>query len=153
LIKQFVLSIKGLLSESGRVTILQSPPELGERLSRILMEDRLVSDIVIDRLQEAENAFFKSSAVPQWSEKTIRNAWDEAGFKTEITVFEQSEERLLTERDIENWFNVETSRWGQFVSGLLSDGSFSKIKLALEQRAKHGPVLWKWKSLLSHHVL
>jgi len=137
---------KALLAKGGNTVLLCSPPRLGERLSRILLqecEQKELSSV----LEQAEDAFFKNSE-NLWEAQDFTSAFEEQGFNVSIQIIEQKEERLITERDISVWFNTEQSRWGSFMAKILTKEDFTAIENALRERAVKGPLLWKWKSII-----
>jgi putative ATPase len=159
----FARHARKLLAPRGDIVILQSPPRQGERLSRILTEECGAEPALAARLKEAEEAFF-SGDIPSpeggkgraksalnrwtWDGETLEGAFQAAGFRTRLTLLEQGEERLLTERDMNLWFDTERSSWGSFISKSLGEVDFREIRNLLFSRIKEGPVLWKWRSLL-----
>jgi putative ATPase len=165
----FAASAKRLLAPDGKVVILQSPPRMGERLSRILRtgngekgegkrekgaeakgiaanESCVLADLA-DTLAAAEEAFFMTPAYWTWDKETLEKAFCEQGFHIETKVIEREEERLLTMRDLENWFDAKGS-WGSFICQNIGDESFRSVRSFFEERITRGPVLWKWRSLL-----
>ncbi|MDR3167914.1 MAG: AAA family ATPase [Treponema sp.] len=161
--RAFAENARSLLVPGGDVIILQSPPRQGERLSRILAEECRAEPALAARLKEGEEAFF-SGAFPSpkrgkgytkaaanrwtWDGETLERAFQEAGFCTTLSLLEQQEERLLTERDMNPWFDTERSSWGGFISQYMGEGDFRAVQDLLFSRIKEGPVLWKWRSLL-----
>jgi putative ATPase len=162
----FAASAKRLLAPGGKVVILQSPPRMGERLSRILRTEvqgtgsreqgegsrerglaANVSDVLADALAAAEEAFFAAPARWTWDRETLEQAFKEQGFQIETKVIEREEERLLTVRDLENWFDAKGS-WGSFIRENIGAESFQAVRCFFEERITKGPMLWKWRSLL-----
>ncbi|GHV80794.1 ATPase AAA [Spirochaetia bacterium] len=150
----FAEAARRLLAEDGDIALLQSPPRMGERISRILCGDD-GAEVLIRRLAEAEEAFFAAADAAgsgagrwTWDAETLERSVTAAGFITTLTVLDQSEERLLTERDVSLWFNQERSSWGNFIQKALGEEDFFTLKDMLLRRAKQGPILWKWRSLL-----
>jgi putative ATPase len=145
-------AIKLLLTKNGSVTMLQSPPHFGERLSRILAAECCTDTRILEILQQAETDFFSSTnIIPVWDEQMLFNSWEAAGFKNKVKIIEQSDERFLTKADIDRWFDTEHSRWGKFIAGRIGKNDFQTIITLLINRIKQGPVIWKWKSLLTSH--
>jgi putative ATPase len=151
----FAEAARLLLSPGGDIVMLQSPPRLGERISRILREE--CGTRAVEKLSQAEEEFFSGSATLQSEKDPSRWTWDSclleesfktAGFDAEISVLEQKEERLLSGRDIALWFDAGHSSWGAFVMEALGEAEFLKFRQVLEERVKQGPVEWKWKGLL-----
>jgi putative ATPase len=158
-IDNFAASASKLLAPKGSIVFLASPPEAGERISRIVEAEAVngllkADAALISALKEAENAFFasqKGSGAAEslfWDAKTLKNSFYKAGFDLKVSVIDQKEERLLTERDISAWFNTEKSSWGSAIHDFMGEKEFETVKELLAGRAKQGPVLWKWKSLL-----
>jgi putative ATPase len=146
----FAESARRLLADGGDISLLQSPPRMGERISRILAGDGR-EETPIRRLAEAEEAFFAQETLPgrwTWDAETLERSFTAAGFETTLTVLDQSEERLITERDIANWFEKDRSSWGGFIHKTLGAEDFFALRDMLLRRAKQGPLLWKWRSLL-----
>jgi hypothetical protein len=139
---------KLLLAKSGNVVLLASPQGLGERISRIVAEEcgeRALSDA----LKQAEDKFFSNKdEMGFWDEADLRSAFEENGFKVNIQGMDMKEERLISEKDLNAWFDSENSRWGSFMAKALKDKDFTAIEQSLRLRISKGPVLWKWQSLL-----
>jgi putative ATPase len=135
---------------SGGLAILQSPPRLGERISRIAGEECGAEPSLGARLREAEEAFFGDQGGPlmNWDASLLEGAFRDAGFETRVTEIEQKEERLITGKDLGLWFDPERSRWGSFVSSALGIDDFKRLEGILRERTAQGPLTWKWKSLL-----
>jgi putative ATPase len=148
--RAFAEAARRLLDREGRLVLLKTPPVLGERISRILEGSGAEAAALPAGLKEAEEAFFTAadpgSAGWTWTAETLETAFS-ACFRTKITLLEAREERLLTEKDLASWFDTEKSRWGRYIASALGDG-FGLLRRMLQERAKEGPVLWRWKSLL-----
>jgi putative ATPase len=151
----FAGAARRLLAPGGGLVILQSPPRLGERISRILREE--CGAAAAEKLAQAEDAFFGGSAVFKGGTEASRWTWDaevlegsfrQAGFEVELSVLDQREERLLSRRDTALWFDPGRSAWGAFVAEALGEEEFLRLRRLLEERIKQGPLEWRWKSLL-----
>jgi len=136
---------KALLAKKGNAVLLCSPPRLGERLSRILLQECGQKDLS-SALEQAEDSFFKNSA-DLWEAEDFTAAFEEQNFTVSLETIDQKEERLITEKDISVWFSAEQSRWGSFMAKTLKNDDFMAIEDALRTRAAKGPLLWKWKSI------
>jgi putative ATPase len=153
----FAASASGLLAGGGRLVFTASPPASGERISRILNAENSLSQeerAAVSALKEAEEAFFSGETGGEaaksllWDAETVKNGFRQAGAGLKISVLDQEEERILTERDISAWFNVEKSSWGGAIYAFTGEKNFETVKKLLTARAKQGAVPWKWKSLL-----
>jgi putative ATPase len=139
-----------LLSRGGDIVILQSPPALGERISRIIAGECGACPALAEKLASAEAAFFTGAVNGWWTwdRETLEDSFSREGFETAVAVLEQSVERLLTERDIAAWFDAGHSSWAAHIVKLTGEKDFAKIKGILAERAAQGPIVWKWKALL-----
>jgi putative ATPase len=157
-----------LLVAGGNIVLFCSPPPLGERISRILSEECGAEKDLAARMAEAEAAFFSSAgggvkprgetaaAGPEfqtWDGGVLEQAFQDAGFTVQLTRADQKEERLLTVRDLEIWFDRDRSRWGAFFGEKMGEKDFSRIRDFLLERIREGPVTWKWQSLLLRGIL
>jgi len=140
-------SAKPLLAKGGNIVILTSPPSLGERLSRILAKECSQKDLAAV-LEKAEDDFFQNiSGAGLWDSKELEAAFEKYGFTVNLNLFDQKEDRLITEKDLSSWFNTSKSRWGSFMSEKLKESDFRAVEEALRARILMGPVLWRWKSV------
>jgi putative ATPase len=147
-----------LLAEGADVVLLQSPPKLGERISRILGSGGGSTqgagpppEPCVAALADAETSFFTDAGAADrwaWDAETLEHSFAAAGFSVDLSVVEQSEERLLTERDIALWFDPERSSWGKFIHTKVGSADFQALAAMLRDKAAGGPVLWKWQSIL-----
>ncbi|MDR0320069.1 MAG: AAA family ATPase [Treponema sp.] len=137
---------KSLLAKNGNFILLSSPPRLGERISRLLLQECAGAELS-SKLEKAEDAFFQSG-IALWEESDITLAFEKEGFTVSVQTIEQKEERLITEKEIASWFNTDQSRWGSFMAKNLEKADFSAIKDILSLRIAKGPLLWNWRSIL-----
>ena len=143
-----------LLAPDGDISIIQSPPRMGERVSRILKDECQAPPSLPEKLLKAEDDFFNSgkedasAARWSWDEDTLKKSFNRADMAVEIKTIDQQEERLITVKDLSLWFDRERSSWGAFIAAALGEKDFSEIRSLMEIRIKEGPVIWKWKSLL-----
>jgi putative ATPase len=145
----FAESAALLLAPGGDIVVLQSPPRLGERVSRILREECGASPPLAQKLSRAEEGFFgKTAGRWAWDAETLEEGFSRAGFSVSITVADQQEERLISVKDMSLWFDPAKSSWGASIAGALGEKDFSEIRALMEARVREGPLLWKWKSLL-----
>ncbi|MDR0720283.1 MAG: recombinase RarA, partial [Treponema sp.] len=153
----FAEKARDLLTKTGDIVLLQSPPALGERISRLLDEFLLsgfsgIPDGLSALLKKAEDVFFtqkgKEAGRWVWDGELLQNCFIKTGFTVTIAEIEQKEERLLGEKDLLAWFDKEKSSWGKFMSANLGEKKFLEIKNVLSSRIKEGPLTWRWKSLL-----
>ncbi|MDR2375324.1 MAG: AAA family ATPase [Treponema sp.] len=141
LFREFAERAFRLLAAGGNAVVLQSPPRLGERISRFVTDQGLA-----EKLREAEEAFFNGAGF--WDSGALEAAFKGAGFETESRIVEQKEERLIGTADLGLWFNSEHSRWGGFIKKRLGDRDFSLLENTMRELVKQGPLTWNWKSFL-----
>lgn len=136
---------KHLLAKNGSLVLLCSPPRLGERISRILADECCEQDLA-SMLESAEEEFLRETQ-GLLDTNEITAAFEDHGFSVNVNTIDQKEERLITEKDMSIWFNVEQSRWGSFMAEKLKKTDFLAVEEALRARILKGPVLWRWKSV------
>jgi putative ATPase len=142
-------SAKALLAPEGRIIILCSPPMMGQRISQFILEE---DQSLAEKLAKAEDAFFSGRkdklSAWNWDAANVSVSFESQGFKVKINVLEQKEERLISPKDIQAWFDKANSRWGAFMGKNLDTADFSRAEEILTRRIQSGPLPWKWKSLL-----
>jgi putative ATPase len=153
LFAEFATGAHRLLAPGGSLVVLQSPPRLGERISRFIAEAGLA-----EQLRQAEEAFFSASGDAGanaggdqsllWDAADLEAAFRAAGFDLNSTLIEQHEERLIGASDLDLWFDSKHSRWGAFIRDRLGDQDFGRVEGAMRELATQGPLSWKWQSLL-----
>ncbi|MDR0389905.1 MAG: AAA family ATPase [Spirochaetaceae bacterium] len=137
-----------LLAQGGVLVLLASPPSLGERISRLLETAPAFSETALERLKQAESAFFGKDNTRTWEQNDLIAELEKAGLVVEADFLDQKEERLISEKDLAAWFDTEKSSWGSFMLQNLGSEPFHLIKETLEALTQQGPLIWQWKSLL-----
>jgi putative ATPase len=141
-------SAKALLAPKGRLVLLCSPPVIGQRISRLIIEE---DPSLAEKLGRAEDVFFSRQQelnAWNWDAACLKDAFESRGFNVKTDILDQKEERLISAKDINAWFNKENSRWGVFMGKNLEPAEFSHTEELLTKRIQSGPLLWNWKSLL-----
>jgi hypothetical protein len=82
-----------------------------------------------------------------WNGETLKTALEGAGFAVTLTVLDREEERLITEGDLERWFN-RASAWGAAMENALGREALAALRSRLSEIIRRRPVTWRWKSLL-----
>jgi putative ATPase len=137
-----------LLETGGRFVLIASPPALGQRVSGLLPGTSAPEGLA-EELSAAEEAFFRPAEQHwTWTEKDLVSALVNAGFDAACEILQREEERLVTGKELDGWFNPSVSSWGARMEAALGKVSFAALKSALEARTLAGTVLWRWKSLL-----
>ncbi|MDR0456679.1 MAG: AAA family ATPase [Treponema sp.] len=144
---RLAISAQPLLAPGGCLALLCSPPLLGQRISRLLLDECDNSQLA-EKLGQAEDAFFSQTDSWNWDADAVSNAFEAQGLKLKIQTLDQKEERLIGPKDIDVWFDREKSRWGVFMGKALNADDFAQIEAMLRQRIQAGPLPWNWKSLL-----
>jgi len=149
----FALSAAKLLAPSGDVSIMQSPPMLGERLSRVISGECGVSSLLTEKLAASEEGFFTQSSDKAgswwtWNADDLVNSFEKAGFIVNLSILDNCEERFISKKDISLWFDTKNSAWGSFMASSLGENELQALRTSLEVRANEGPIPWKWKSIL-----
>jgi putative ATPase len=150
----FAVSAFELLAPGGDLSVLQSPPRLGQRISGVLLEECGAEPSLYEKLSRAEDDFFlldnptENSSRWTWDSSAFKSSFENAGFTVSVGEIDRSEERLISERDLSAWFDKEKSSWGAFISEALGEEDFSSALKKKKNRIREGPVTWNWKSLL-----
>ncbi|MEJ5190176.1 MAG: recombinase RarA, partial [Breznakiellaceae bacterium] len=150
---EYFRAAKDLLDPRGTIVIIQALPSRGQRLAELLdrYRERWRETNLEHSAQEAfvdAEASFWAQTQFSWGQREIETGCGAAGFSFQIESHFHEEERLLTDRDLETWFNVDRSSWGRWIGQRLPPKALQGILDALKAIATHGPVLWRWESIL-----
>lgn len=134
-----------LLPHGGRVALLVSVPNRGERLSRLIGEAGVLDGETVARVKAAEDAFFADPAQTRlaWSQEDLAAAFRESGFQTTVLDADDREERRIGERELSLWFDPERSSWGAALRNSLGDTVFDRLREAMRILSERGPLDWK----------
>jgi putative ATPase len=141
--REFAEGAFALLAEGGDAVVLQSPPALGERISRFVPEGEMAG-----KLRQAEELFFNGDPSLFWESGAPEAAFAAAGFEVSGEIIGQKEERLITAADLGLWFDGERSRWGKAIRAAIGDRDFKLLEDLMRERVAGGPLTWNWKSVL-----
>jgi len=139
-----------LLAQGGVLVALQSVPGRGERISRVLSEAGVLEDEIFAELRDAEDRFFASGAGNRWtwSAENLGDAFTRIGFKTRMEDRVEREDRRLSAKEIDRWFDAAVSPWGKAVVEALGPERMERVREALQALAETGPVAWRRGSVL-----
>lgn len=150
----FARDAAALLETGGRLCLTQPPPALGQRISRLLSEHGAAEADLIERLSQAEDAFFSPGAEGAgrwtWGVDDLAAAAEGAGLSVRTELLERREGRLVAVRDLEAWFDAEKSPWGKAMAAALGPADLACLKERLRVLAEKGPLSWNWKTVLIH---
>ncbi|MFA6506171.1 MAG: AAA family ATPase, partial [Treponemataceae bacterium] len=146
----YAAEARELLAPGGVACVIQSIPGRGERVSRVLSLSGLCSEDLIRSLSAAEEKFYSTGKDPRlaWDAEDAQKAFNEAGFETTVEMREDTENRILSQKEIDLWFDVNRSSWGSAVSEKLGDEMTGKVRGALASTAERGPVAWRRTAML-----
>ena len=104
---------------------------------------------LLEKLKKAEEVFYSESnenpAIKKlfdWNGESFSKAFFEKGFQVSYKEEVFTEERVLTEEEINRWFNKETS-YGKFIYSELSEEAFENCKTLILELAKYQKFNWK----------
>lgn len=140
-----------LAPEGGAVVVLQSLPGRGERISRILDVAGGLSPNILEALRGVEERFFAHEVASRWNWGTqdLEAAFSELGFTTKLREIETREERRITQKEVDRWFDPVLSPWGAAVTEGLGAEAAAQARAALSNLAESGPIEWRrWTILL-----
>ena len=101
------------------------------------------------RLYQPEDVFYsENNENPEikklfdWNGEDFTKAFFEKGFQVSYKEEVFTEERVLSEEEIERWFNKETS-YGKFIFSALGESDFENCKLLVSEIARYQKFNWK----------
>lgn len=150
---EYFRAARDLLDAKGTLVLLQPLPSRGQRLAELVdryrerWRETPLDLSAQEAFTEAEASFWAQTQF-SWGQKEIEAGCSAAGFSFQIESHLHEEERLLTDRDLKTWFNVDRSSWGRWIGQRLPPKALQGILEALKAIAAHGPVLWRWESIL-----
>jgi len=82
----------------------------------------------------------------------LETAFQRSGYSIQTKTLDRQEYRLLTNADLNPWFDPERSPWAQALSKGLGEEKMGLLRMLLERKAQRGPILWRWKSVRLYAV-
>lgn len=130
-----IIDLSRILSKNGQLLLIQKIPALGQRIASLLLKHFPSENQLCMSLENAENEFFQgiqgrdeTREIFSWDHTSIQESLRNkgVGFCCEITPF--TEERILTNQEIDLWFDSSKSPYGSCISEAVGKESLSRIK-------------------------
>ena len=139
------------LAKGWKAIISQRIPCHGQRLSALIREQVLTAETrsaflpQLERMEEAEEAFYSNSENPlfSWNADTIRAAFEAQGFSVQMGVQKLIEKRRISEQESAKWLDEKTSAYAASISSAIGSEDFSKLASLL--RAAASRTLFNWQ--------
>jgi len=142
------------LSKDGKIILSQKIPVKTQKLSELLLPHFPLASQnrereLLTKLKQAEDVFYsENNENPEikklfdWTGEDFTKAFFEKGFQVSYKEEVFTEERVLSEEEIERWFNKETS-YGKFIFSALGESDFENCKLLVSEIARYQKFNWK----------
>jgi hypothetical protein len=140
-----VKNLKELYPES-KIIITQKIPAKAQCLASLIRGIYPQKSILIDKIEKLETEFFTSKSPISWNLEDFTESLP----KTEnekINSVEKSisEKRKITQQDLDNWFNPNSS-YAKFLSENLSKEEFDEFHALLQQSSTE--TIFDWQSIV-----
>ncbi|MGQ9516349.1 MAG: AAA family ATPase [Anaerolineae bacterium] len=121
-----------LLRPEGRIVLAEVVPRRAQRLYALVEPAALPRDLA-ERWKEAEEATYADAGNPMvnWDIPELESAFGKAGLDVRIEVVEESNERVLGPRHIEQWFTPASSGRPSYIQRLLASGLLTEEEMEL----------------------
>ncbi|MEE0998459.1 MAG: hypothetical protein UIH41_02190, partial [Treponemataceae bacterium] len=142
------------LSKDGKIILSQKIPVKTQKLSELLLPHFPLASQnrereLLEKLKQAEEVFYsENNENPEikklfdWNGENFTKAFFEKGFQVSYKEEVFTEERVLSEEEIERWFNKETS-YGKFIFSALGESNFENCKVLVSEIARYQKFNWK----------
>ena len=143
--EQAIRAAAELLNTGGRLLIHQIVPSSAQRLSELDEIKTALNDEndLESALKRAESDVYSDEFNPlvNWSAEELIKTAEEAGLQTEFTILKVTEQRSISEDDINKWFS-ENGSYGKSLAGNISDSEISKLKGLVTKSLSAKQISW-----------
>ena len=128
-----LISDKNLFAPDAAAVIAQHIPSHGQHLSLLIKEQIKCNDAqkaILDKISTAEEAFFSDVTNPlfSWDAEAIKAFFEEKGFSVQCAAQSLDEKRRISEKQVAQWFDAESSSYAKAMSAVVSPNEWDEIK-------------------------
>jgi putative ATPase len=141
--------LKPYMAKNSVFIIAQQIPSKAQRIAAVLQPLYPQKASFLSKVLEVENEFFTNNENPlfSWTEKDIVTAVIDSGLFVSEGIQLQNqiiqEERIISERDMYNWFDNPNSAYGTFLEEKVGTEQKEEFKTILQETINKTSLLWK----------
>ena len=135
--------IKKLLAPTGKVVLAESIPSRGQRLSRLLNQQKTDANW-LQQLEKAEETLYNNPQDPMlsWDAADLQRYFERAGFVCKVEVATFDSEMLISPALLQQWLSKESKYRSCLVKQGLSHVEIEHIQRLFQQQLSQKTVLW-----------
>lgn len=147
------------LPKGWNIIISQKIPSEGQRLSELFVKQVLPSssieeyEEVLEKMRVAEDDFFTDSENPifAWNSKTIAKSFRKCNFTISTKEEIVTEKRKISEKDISNWFDKDTSAYGNAMAKAIGETELEKLARLLLRSSE--TTIFNWQTKIAYFTI
>ena len=140
-----IITWKNYLRSDGRVVFVQSVPQLGQRIYRLIKwDDNELHKQVAQQVAQIEDSIWTSTENPltNWDMVDLQKIVEDAGWQASITVEPVVEQRRIAKAMINRWFEAGNPYYQALVAADLPETTLKKIQSLYRRQLENHVVTW-----------
>ena len=145
-------ALAGSLPQKWQVVISQQIPNATQHISSLIGKQIFQENPtaewseVLKKMSDAEEKFFTDKENPlfSWNAASVKNIFEEQGFKIDASSKKIIEKRRITQKEILAWFESETSAYGAAIRAVIGEKKSLEVSRLLQSATQNS--IFDWQS-------
>ncbi len=145
-------ALAGSLPQKWQVVISQQIPNATQHISSLIGKQIFQENPtaewseVLKKMSDAEEKFFTDKENPlfSWNAASVKNVFEEQGFKIDASSKKIIEKRRITQKEILAWFENETSAYGAAIRAAIGEKKLLEVSRLLQSATQNS--IFDWQS-------
>lgn len=152
-------ALSGALPQKWQVVISQQIPNATQHISS-LVEKQIFRENptaewseVLKKMSDAEEKFFgdKENPLFSWNANSVKNIFEEQGFKIDASSKRIVEKRRITQKEILAWFESESSAYGAAMREAVGEQKCMEVSRLLQSASQNS--IFNWQSEIAFFTI
>lgn len=140
------------IPQKWQLVISQQIPNATQHISSLvekqIFRENLTAEWneVLKKMSDAEENFFgdKENPLFSWNAASVKNIFEEQGFKIDASSKKINEKRRITQKEILAWFESESSAYGAAIRAAIGEKKLLEVSRLLQSAAQNS--IFDWQS-------
>ena len=145
------VAVEGKAAQNFSVIVSQQIPSSVQHISSVIEKQILRGALLdqwrpdLEKMAAAENEFYgdKENPLFNWNADSIKETFENAGFKVERTISKITEKRRISQKEISAWFMNENSAYGNAIKKAVGSDKIKELANLLQSAAQNSIFDWQ----------